>query len=154
MGGKGSGGARSRSGSPPDPNALRRDRADDKGWVELPSTGRGGDPPRFPLSRPTQRELAIWAREWARPQAIMWSQLGLELEVAMYVRAVRRAESPKAPVALFSQVRQSMESLGITEAGLARKRWRIVDEAAPPVSTESDGDVRARLKLVQGGKES
>lgn len=44
------GGARLNSGPPPDPNALRRDRRDDKaGWTMLPASGRQGDPPNWPL---------------------------------------------------------------------------------------------------------
>lgn len=45
------GGARVNSGPPPDPNALRRDRKDDKdGWTTLPSEGRKGRTPRWPLT--------------------------------------------------------------------------------------------------------
>lgn len=44
------GGARVNSGPPPDPNALRRDRAEDKaGWTVLPAAGRSGRTPKWPL---------------------------------------------------------------------------------------------------------
>lgn len=44
------GGARVNSGPPPDPNALRRERPEDKaGWTLLPASGRSGDVPLWPL---------------------------------------------------------------------------------------------------------
>ena len=76
------GGARTVSGPPPDPNALRRDRPSDAaGWVILPADGRPGDPPEWPLLWQTQREYDLWKREWSRPQAVMWERVtgGLNL---------------------------------------------------------------------------
>lgn len=44
------GGARINSGPPPDPNALRRDRASDRnGWTVLPEEGYTGEKPEWPL---------------------------------------------------------------------------------------------------------
>ena len=44
------GGARVNSGPPPDPDALRRDRKEDRaGWTILPAAGRQGDAPEWPL---------------------------------------------------------------------------------------------------------
>lgn len=44
------GGARVKSGPPPDPNALRRDRPSDRdGWTLLPAGGRAARTPRWPL---------------------------------------------------------------------------------------------------------
>jgi len=62
------GGARINSGPAPDPNALRRDRAEDKaGWTILPADGRQGDPPDWPLQPDvriaSQLELAERQRE-------------------------------------------------------------------------------------------
>jgi hypothetical protein len=45
-----SGGARARSGPPPDPDALRRDRKSDPKWITLPAEGRDGPTPEWPLS--------------------------------------------------------------------------------------------------------
>lgn len=54
------GGARINSGPPPDPNALRRDRADDKaGWTSLPSEGRAGVVPAWPLPADVRISSAI-----------------------------------------------------------------------------------------------
>jgi hypothetical protein len=149
------GGARARSGPAPDPNALRRDR-DNGDWLDLPAAGREGDPPDWPLSAATARELELWGGEWRRPQAIVWERNGQELEVAMYVRAVVDAESPRASVASRTLVRQLMDSLGLTVPGLLRNRWRIVDQAQAPAQagqqrTGRRGSARERLKVVKGG---
>lgn len=147
-----SGGARAHSGPPPDPAALRRDRNDDAGWIHLPAEGRQGEPPAWPLSRPTRRELVLWSQEWARPQAIMWERNGQALEVAMYVRTVKDAERPKAAVAARTLVRQQQETLGISLPGLHRNRWLIDAEPTPSrqhSATSSRSDVRARLKVVR-----
>lgn len=148
------GGARIRSGPTKDPNALRRDRdklAQD-GWVELPAAGRDGPTPEFPLARPTKRELELWDEEWRRPQAIMWEKQGQELEVALYVRAVRRVESPNAPATLFSNVRQYMDNLGISAPGLLRLHWRIVDTPAGQVKRPRPiRGAAERLQVIQGG---
>lgn len=110
----------------PQPDALRRDRPSDAAsWTHLPSTGRQGDPPEWPLSRPSRRELELWEREWRRPQAVMWAANGQEVEVALYVRCLAAAEQPRARVTLRVLVRQQMDTLGISAMGLARLRWVI-----------------------------
>lgn len=149
------GGARARSGPAPDPNALRRER-DAGEWTELPDAGREGDPPVWPLTEPTPRELELWAAEWRRPQAIMWERNGQQLEVAMYVRAVVDAESPRASVSARTLVRQQMDSLGLTVPGMRTNRWKIVRESQPQTSAQTGaaaGRTRAkdRLHLVEGG---
>lgn len=157
-----SGGARARSGPPPDPNALRRDRPSDAaGWVSLPAAGRAGDAPAWPLSRPTRRELELWAREWRRPQAIMWEQLGLENEVAVYVRTLVAGEKPRATAATRTLLIRQQEALGISLPGLARNRWRIeggtVATPAPPAKAASSGpSAKERLSgrglgVIDGG---
>jgi len=145
------GGARVRSGPAPDPNAIRRER-DEGEWIALPPAGREGPAPDWPLSTATKRELDLWRSEWARPQAVMWERNGQELEVAMFVRAVRVAESAKAPTAARTLVRQLMDSLGITVPGMNSLKWRI--GSAPQVvreRPESGPSVKDRLKVVQGG---
>jgi hypothetical protein len=122
------GGARIRSGPPADPTALRRERAADQaGWTTLPSAGRAGDPPAWPLTRPTKRELAVWAGEWARPQAVEWERLHSEIEVAVYVRTLCQAERRSTNASLIGKVMQLQNSLGLTRAGLSANRWRIDD---------------------------
>lgn len=124
-----SGGARARSGPAPDRNAIRNGRAG-ADWIRLPASGRKGEPPTFPLPRSTMREKALWADEWKRPQAIMWEASGQELEVALYVRTLREAEQPKAATSLRTLLVRMQEHLGLSQPGLARNRWLIVDDAA------------------------
>jgi hypothetical protein len=112
------------SGPAPDPTAIRRD-SDRASWTHLPAAGRQGDPPPFPLPQPSKRELAIWAEEWRRPQAVMWEANHQEREVALYVRWVVKSERPDAAIALGTLVRQLQESLGLSLPGLARNRWII-----------------------------
>ena len=131
-----SGGARARSGPAPDRNAIRNGRAG-ADWIRLPASGRKGESPEWPLTRATGRERTLWEREWRRPQAIMWEANGQELEVALYVRAVRIAENPKAKAGDRNLVKQLFEHLGLSQPGLARNRWVIVDDAA---AADSPGD--------------
>lgn len=149
-----SGGARIRSGPPPDPNALRRDRPSDKAeWRHLPAVGRLDDPPTWPLADVTKRETELWTAEWCRPQALVWEERGYVLEVALYVRAVVAAEGPKATASDRALPLRFMEDLGISSAGLARNRWRI-DDTGPAATTqrepevEGDKDDRRRADLA------
>lgn len=150
------GGARVRSGPPPDPNALRRER--DKGeWRTLPAAGRTGDPPVWPLTRQTARERDLWAAEWQRPQAVAWEDLGMAQQVALYVRTLVDAERPKATVASRTLVRQFWDALGLSVAGLRSNRWRIED-APPQQVTRPDDPARqsakARFRAIEGGAAS
>lgn len=148
------GGARARSGPAPDPNALRRDK-DGGDWTTLPSAGRPGPAPTWPLDEQTEREAVLWEREWRRPQALIWEANGQELEVAMFVRSVADAENAEASVASRTLVRQQMDSLGLTIPGLLRNRWRIADDAPSHKPTSTAGrsglTARNRLKVVPDG---
>ena len=150
-----SGGARARAGRPQDDNALRTDRRK-KDVVVLPSEGRAGPPPEWPLSVASERELQLWEREWRRPQAVAWELNGQEIEVAFYVRAAVDAESPRAAVSARTLVRQQMDSLGITVPGLRSNGWIIGEvpaEAAAPVKRTRRSSAKGRLQVVQGGKD-
>lgn len=133
------GGARVRSGPPKDPNALRRDRANDQaGWTSLPADGRVGDPPAWPLLRPRKRELAVWATEWTRPQAVEWERLHLEVEVAIYVRTLCTAEIQSSNASLIGKVMQLQNSLGLTRAGMSANGWRIDDAGTARPEPQQD----------------
>lgn len=149
-----SGGARSRSGPPPDPSALRRDRKDDAGWVKLPAAGREGEPPVWPLSDPSGRELELWAHVWSKPEAVMWeANGGQDVEVAMYVRTLADAESHRATAASRTLVVRMMDSLGISEPGRQRNRWMIVGEQSKAERRpKARSSARDRLKVVPGGE--
>lgn len=146
-----SGGARARSGPPADPNALRRDRKDDKAWVALPAEGFQGDLPEFPLASFLPSEWELWKRLWRKPQAFMWAQLQLEFEVAAYVRAFLESVEPEASAGLKTAVLRMSAELGLSTVGMGQLRWKIsVDEVAErreeskPVRKAS----RDRLKVV------
>lgn len=149
-----SGGARATSGPAPDPNALRRDR-DGASWITLPAEGRTDDPPEWPLTEASDRELELWAREWRRPQAVMWERNGQEAEVALYVRSLREAETPEAAVTLRNLVRQLQEALGISLPGMARNHWRIgaAEEQKQTRQRASAPSARDRFRVVTGGGE-
>jgi hypothetical protein len=148
-----SGGARATSGPPPDPDALRRDR-DVGTWKTLPIEGRQGPAPEWPLSKATKREADLWAREWTRPQAVMWERNGQEVEVAMYVRSLAAAEKRDAPVNARTLVRQQQEALGLSLPGLARNHWRIgkaSSDASSSRKTPEGKRAKDRFKVLAGG---
>lgn len=143
------GGARTRSGPPPDPNALSRDSSD---WIVLPATGRVGPPPEWPLPDADLREAELWARLWAKPQAVVWEAQGQDFEVALYVRRFAEAEQRRAAVILGTLVRQMADSLGLTTPGMRCNRWRIgePEQAAPARSKPARTSARDRFKVVTG----
>jgi hypothetical protein len=152
-----SGGARARSGPAPDPNALRRER-DQGDWTVLPSGDRLQPPPEWPLTGCSDREKDLWWKLWRKPQGYMWSRLGQELEVALYVRNFAMAEIPGAPVNLGTLVRQMADSLGLTTPGLRANRWRIpADDAgqkatpSSPAAQQAAPSARDRFKVLSGG---
>lgn len=144
------GGARTRSGPPPDPNALSRDTSD---WIVLPATGRVGDPPEFPLPDQLAREAELWSNVWALPQAIVWEHQSQQLEVALYVRRLVQAEQLDAPTTVGTLVRQMSDSLGITTPGMRANRWRIEQpeqQATVVKPATRRTSARDRFKVVDG----
>lgn len=149
-----SGGARVTSGPPPDPMALRRQRpGDSAGWTELPAEGRRGRPPNWPLEGQSDRERVLWVDLWKRPQAVMWSRLDQRYEVALFVRVLARAEKENASIELQKVVRQYLDSLGLSVAGMLRNRWRLAAPviAAAKAPAERKPSARTRLKVVPSG---
>lgn len=147
-----SGGARTRSGPPPDPDALRRDK-DSADWIVLPAAGRPGAAPKWPLTKPTTRERSIWRRLWASPQAIEWERHQLVLEVALYVRRLVEAEVAHSPAAISTLVRQMGDSLGLTMTGMRANRWRVEAEELEADAAPQSGrpSLRDRFQVVHGG---
>ena len=123
-----SGGARSRSGPAPDPMALRRDRKDDAAWVTLPAEGFQGDVPEFPLSDVLTGEVVLWLRLWGKPQAAMWSKLGLEFEVAAYVRAFLESTVAEASAGLKTAVLRMGAEIGLSLPGMHSLRWKFSED--------------------------
>lgn len=137
-----SGGARSRSGPAPDPNALRRDRASDAGWTTLPLEGFAGDTPAWPLGEADVVEIDYWTELWRKPQAVMWSKLGMAPQVAAYVRAFVESTERKATAGLKTAVLRMEGELGLSLPGMHSLRWKFAEDQvaakreAKPVAVE------------------
>lgn len=148
-----SGGARARSGPPPDPNAIRRDRKSDQGtWVTLAGPREGPVPP-WPLTESSKREDSMWERLWATPQAVMWEANGWHDEVALYVRTFCRASAADGTTADRTLVLRQMEGLGLSAAGLARNRWRLAatDTAKEAQKRDRRSTIdKARFTVIPG----
>lgn len=150
------GGARSRSGPAPDPNALRRDRKSDGEWITLPSGGRSGPAPEWPLTEATGRELVLWERWWRKPEALLWENDGSEDYVALTVRMFSEAEVERASAENRKTVRMMMADLYLTRDAKARARIVIAtDETAEKREAKAAEakrpSSRSRMKVVSGG---
>lgn len=118
------GGARNRSGPPPDPNSERSDIRGIK-LDALPAGGFGGEAPDFPMPEATARELEVWAELWTTPQACAWALEPWRWRiVAMYCRWAVRSEGD-VPAAFLGQVHRLGDQIGLTPAGLTENGWAI-----------------------------
>lgn len=115
--------------------------------TRLPVSGRSGEPPKWPLSKQTPRERAVWSRVWATPQAVAWEQLGWYDEVARYCLLLATIDARKAKAIEMIEARQLADRLGLSPMSLLRLRWEIVD-----LPTESEEqkvvELRSRIKAV------
>ena len=146
------GGARVRSGPPRNRDSIRYGRGGDTGWIPLPASGREGEVPRWPLGKATKFEKEAWEREWRRPQAVQWERLGWEIQVSLYVRTLRAAAAPNASAATTTNLLRQMDTLGLTDGGMARNRWYIVDELeARPAKRPATSSAKDRIRVIQGG---
>lgn len=175
-----SGGSRARSGPAPDPSALRRDRKDDADWVTLPVEGFTGDVPPFPLERIavydvyyedkrrvrefdpdatealSQREVDLWEKLWRKPQATMWAKLGLEFEVAAYVRAFIESTGPDSNAGLKTAALRMAAEIGLSLPGMHSLRWKFgADELAAKRQAQAPArkgpSAKERLAALQNG---
>ena len=152
----GRGGARSRSGPPQDPNALRRLRKDDAQWTTLPAEGRTDDAPEWPLTAATPRELVLWERWWRKPEALIWESDGSVDYVALTVRMFAEAEVEKASAENRKTVRMMMADLYLTRDAKDRAKIRVaVDQVAEKRDQKTPEpkapSARDRMKVVRGG---
>lgn len=124
-----SGGARLRSGPPPDPNSARSERLGRmNGQLVLPVHGYHGTPPEFPLEETInyRREVQLWQELWTTPQAAAWATMPyMHRTVAMYVRYVVRAEDLDAPANVMTTALRMADTIGLTVSGLAALGWVI-----------------------------
>lgn len=175
-----SGGSRPGAGRPPAEHSRAKDRRaraiakgkpvpviDDGDWLMLPREGRSGNPPAWPLSKPSKpteqsrREQEIWRRLWKTPQALGWDKVGVDRDhIALYVRYLVEAEQEGAVIGGRNLVRHYADSLGLTGPGLRMLRWRIGQPpkiAAPdpvpladPIRPAPGRSARERFKLLVG----
>lgn len=162
-------------GPAPDPNALRRDRPSDKdGWTSLPSEGRIGPAPVWPLRtwlestahllnqdelsssdkkiplgrdaiRADEREAEIWAELWTTPQAVVWERKKAVHDVALYTRFMWAAESGDMKAA--AEARQWNDRLGLNPKAMLSLRWKI---AADDVASKREAKtVTAKLSASE-----
>jgi hypothetical protein len=115
--------------------------------TRLPSEGRKGPTPTWPLSRIKLSEKKIWDEIWQTPQAAAWEQLGWERTVARYVRLLVEAEKSKAPATVLAEARQLEDRLGLHPMSMLRLRWEIVPDEVQE-KREEQPSVR-RLEAVE-----
>lgn len=152
-----SGGARNRSGPPPDPTSGRSDR---RGFslTALPNEGYRGSIPEFPLPGALERELTVWGSLWRTPQACAWARESWRWpNVADLVRLQVRGEALDAPVNIATVVRQLRADLGLTPAGLKENGWAIAAADIEPAEAQGEPSApskprssRDRLSVVGG----
>jgi len=143
-----------RSGPAPDPMALRRDRKDDAGWVTLPAEGFAGDVPAWPISDASGAELGYWDELWRKPQAVMWSKLGMARQVAAYARSFVEASEREASAGLKTAVLRMEGELGLSLPGMHSLRWKVSEDevaAKRDVRAVAPTGARARLRAIGGG---
>lgn len=176
-----SGGARNRSGPPPDPTSLRSAQ---RGLVltALPSEGYRGEVPDFPLppvkvvhilwedkcqvrqvddgesTARQEREADLWAWAWSTPQACAWAREPWRWQsVAMWVRTMVVCESADATAADKNSLHRFADQIGLTPAGLRENGWAIakdeLGERRPdaPAAAPARSSSRSRMKVVGGG---
>jgi hypothetical protein len=121
--------------------------------TRLPSEGRKGEAPEWPLSSSAAYDPDLWAELWSTPQAVAWERLGAGTirVVARYVVLLAEADvgEPKAAM----EVRQIEDRLGLSPLAMLRLRWEIApDEVAEQrdqhTAAKAQTDVRARLRIA------
>ena len=131
-----SGGARNRSGRAVSPTSEAG-----LSLQALPAEGYGGKPPRWPLSKATVRERAVWRQLWKTPQACAWampSESWRHITVALYVRTLVRCEDPEVTASLLAQLHRFADQIGMTTAGLSEMGWKVaVDEVGQARSSKT-----------------
>lgn len=124
------------------PDGARRRRNATPGFRQLPSQGRVGPTPAWPLSPPLTEEGAVWESLWVLPQAAEWERMDYTRTVARYVRTVCAAEMPGADSKLLAEARQLEDRLGLTPRAMQALRWETdepeeeEEESTKPTKTK------------------
>lgn len=130
--------------APKHPSQRRRTNSG-PAMLQLPASGRPGDPPEWPLSRPRAAELKVWAELWALPQAVMWERLQWVRAVARYVRHLLDVEVRNPSTRILAEVRQMEDRLGLTPTAMMKLHWEI----APDEVAEARKAKPERLRLIE-----
>lgn len=119
------GGARSRSGPEPDPQALRRER-DKEQWTRLPKECPL-DVPEWPIEfgELSMDEQATWDRLWRTPQAVLWHRDGMIDIVCTYLRALMSATQKHPGPGVLTALRLYSSELLLSTSALRRERFYI-----------------------------
>lgn len=124
------------------------------GVVMLPAGGRQGPAPKWPLTRASREESALWRELWASPQAIVWESQGWTRVVARYCRVASLAEASSILAKdAWSEARQLEDRLGLTPKAMRMLLWvitpdEVADRRADPMVRSS---ARPRLRAVESG---
>lgn len=133
-------------GPAPKPAGEKRRRNATPDSLKLPSEGRRGDPPPWPLRAP---EPEFWAELWGTPHAVAWERLGWTRVVARYAVVLGMCEAELAPITAFSEARQMEDKLGLTPMSMKRLGWDITsDEVAEQRASKPATSGERRLKVV------
>lgn len=150
----GRGGARVNSGPPPDPNALRRDRKEDKaGWTILPVEGRTGPVPEWPLGTHIGLATALEMKETDR------EMLAVQIDAGVAARgAVGKLAKLDQQIA---EIRKRIEAAAELEGGLWESLWQTPQAVAweqlrwtREVALYVRWQVQAELGDLEAGKEA
>lgn len=140
-------------GPAPKPAAQRRRTNPTIAMTRLPSEGRKGEAPEWPMRTHAGFDENLWDELWSTPQAVAWERLGAGTirVVARYVVLLAEADvgEPKAAM----EVRQIEDRLGLSPLAMLRLRWEVApDEVAEAreqrTASPAKSDARARLRIV------
>lgn len=138
--------------APKDP-ASRRRRNAAVGKTVLPSGGRVGEAPAWPLRR---SEPDVWVELWATPQAAAWERLGWTRVVARYAVLIELIEDDEGTPSgtILGEIRQMEDRLGLNPKAMRSLLWEVADDDAVTEKRESKktparaSSKRASLKIV------
>lgn len=145
------GGARNRSGPPPDPRSGRSERRGIR-LTALPSEPFEGDVPEFGLPGATERELELWSEAWTWPQAWAWSQPSERWRLRplrMWVRLSVAGEATDVNAAMLSQIHRFADQSALTQAGLREAGWAIASDELSAKAAEHDEAKKPRARRLR-----
>lgn len=139
-------------GPAPKPLSQRRRQNKTNAVMRLPSGGRQGKPPEWPLPTITGERLDLWRELWGTPQAVAWERFGWTRVVARYVEAVLTAEMTQS-VPLLAESRQLEDRLGLSPMAMMRLRWEMTDDDSTSEGEKSSVTAIADYRAMFDGEE-